>query len=103
MYTKLKINDDLKKYLATEDAICGGYHWTFIFDNGYGASIIKHRGSYGHEQDLFELAVIKLCEDGKTADLCYDTGITNNVLGFLTNEEVMKVLYRIKDLKKEEE
>lgn len=50
---------------------------------------------------LFELAVIEFDEDGDM-DLCYDTEITDNVSGYLSNEEVMELLYKIKDLKKEE-
>jgi len=27
-------------------------------DNGYGVSVIKYEGSYGYEQDLWEIATI---------------------------------------------
>ena len=46
------------------------------FDNGYGASVIKSPYSYGGNQDLYELAVIK--DDA----ICYDTPITDDVLGY---------------------
>ena len=97
MHKKLKINKDLKSYL--EDTC--GYQWIFKFDNGYGASVINNFMSYIDEKGLFELAVIEFDEDGDI-DLCYDTEITDNVIDYLSNEEVMELLYKIKDLKKEE-
>ena len=59
-----------------------------MFPNGYGASIIKGDGSYGTE-----LAVI-------TAEgLCYDTEITDDVIGNIENlEELNGYLERIKAL-----
>ena len=57
--------------------------------NGYGASVIRHRGSYGFERGLYELAVIK---DG---DICYDTPITDDVLGYLTEDDVVDTVKRI--------
>ena len=59
-----------------------------MFPNGYGASISKGDGSYGTE-----LAVI-------TAEgLCYDTEITDDVIGNIENlEELNGYLERIKAL-----
>lgn len=70
--------------------------WLFRFENDYGASVIKHFGSYGYEKDLFELAVIFF--DGENWKLTYNTPITDDVLGYLTNEEVLDILKRIKEL-----
>lgn len=97
MHKKLKFNKDLKSYL--EDTY--GYQWIFKFDNGYGASVINNFMCHVDEKGLFELAVIEFDEDGDI-DLCYDTEITDNVIDYLSNEEVMELLYKIKDLKKEE-
>lgn len=71
--------------------------WIFRFENGYGASIIKHYGSYGWEEDLFELAVL-IFEDNEF-DLCYSTPITDDVIGHLTNNDVIRYLNKIKRLK----
>lgn len=117
MKTKLIIDEDLKLYLAEEIDRTNtptnkewaeklghdpfNMQWRFKFDNGYGASIIKHFGSFGFEKDKFELAV--LLWDDNNRCLCYDTEITDNVMGHLTNQEVMDTLHRIKDLKKETE
>lgn len=72
----------------------------FKFDNGYGASVVKHYGSYGFEQDLFELAVLRYNENGEV-NLCYDTPITDDVIGYLSNDEVLELLNKIKELKGE--
>lgn len=64
----------------------------YLFANGYGASVIKNSYSYGHEYGLYELAVMK---DGR---LCYDTPITDNVIGYLTADKVAEHLSRIEKL-----
>jgi len=68
-----------------------------FFSNGYGASIIKGQGSYGGSEDLYELGVIKMNED-YSWDLCYTTEITNDVIGFLTPENITSLLERIEAL-----
>ena len=72
--------------------------WIFKFENGYGASVIKHYGSYGWEEDLFELAVIKVTDN--EWELCYSTPITDDVIGHLTNNDVIRYLNKIKRLEK---
>jgi hypothetical protein len=64
-------------------------HWVGVqakhfFDNGYGVSIIQSPNSYGGDEGLYELAVLKGNED--KFKLCYDTYITDDVLGHLTEE-----------------
>lgn len=71
-----------------------GYHKQYNFDNGYGASVIWNLASYGHEEMLFEVAVIDL----ETDDLCYDTPVTDDVVGFLDFYEVVDILDKIKNL-----
>ena len=68
-----------------------------FFDNGYGASVIKGTGSYGVGDDLYELAVIKKTE-GEDWDICYTTGITDDVLGHLSEEEITNLLQEIEAL-----
>jgi hypothetical protein len=62
------------------------------FPNGYGASVVRHRFSYGGNSGLYELAILK---DG---DLCYETPITNDVCGHLTKEDVTDLLEQIQNL-----
>lgn len=78
-----------------------GVQYLFKFENNYGASIIKHHGSYGHNEDLWELAVIKF--EGNHWYLTYNTPITDDVEGWLTDEGVRKHLQAIKELTGEEE
>ena len=65
-----------------------------MFDNGYGASVIIGPYTYGGEDGLYELAVI-LGSDGK---LTYDTPVTDDVEGYLTEDDVTKLLEQIQNL-----
>ena len=67
------------------------------FDNGYGASIVCHDMSYGGpfvegENNLYELAVLH------NDELCYDTPITDDVLGWQTIEGINEILKEIEKL-----
>jgi len=62
------------------------------FDNGYEVSVVKSPHSYGGDKGLYELAIFK---DG---DICYDTPITNDVLGYLSDKDVTEVLIKIQQL-----
>ena len=101
MYTKLKY-DKFEKYLYEEKkekfSHQESYQYILKFDNGYGASVIKNPGSYGNKQDLFELALITF--DEFTWYLCYLPQITGyaDVIGCLTNDDVLDLLERIKNL-----
>lgn len=63
------------------------------YSNGYGASIVQGPHTYGGKDDLYELAVL-----GKDGEITYDTSITNDVLGYLSEAEVEKTLLNIKNL-----
>ena len=77
----------------------GGVQYLFKFENGYGASVIKDEVSYGHNHDLWELAVIKFDNEcDSDFNLCYETPITDYVEGCLTDKEVRSLLRRIKEL-----
>ena len=94
-YAKLNY-EGYEEYLVSEGGnFFGGYAYEFKFENNYGASIIKHCFSYGNEDDLFELAVLY---DSK---ITYSTEITGDVLGYLTNEDVLFYLSEIKNIDKE--
>ena len=73
--------------------IHGGVQKIYRFKNGRGASVIKHLGSYGYADDLWELAVL----DGGD-DIDYDTPITSDVVGCQTNEEIQALLLEISKL-----
>ena len=63
------------------------------FENGYGASIVKGEYTYGGKDGLYELAVLN-----SNGDLIYDTPITNDVEGYLSEEQVTDLLIKIQQL-----
>ena len=77
----------------------GGTQHLYRFANGYGASVIRHQFSYGGDHGLFELAVTKFPRaDSEQWTICYDTPITNDVVGHLTDDAVHSLLCRIQEL-----
>lgn len=66
--------------------------YLFHFDNGYGASIVRSKYSYGGRQGLWELAVLK------DKQICYSTHITDDVVGYISDEQVVRYLVEISSL-----
>ena len=64
----------------------------YRFANGYGASVVRNKMSYGGKDGLYEIAVLK------GDDICYSTPITSDVIGWLDIFGVKKVLTDIKNL-----
>lgn len=64
------------------------------FDNGWYASVVIGPYSYGGDSGLYELAVLD--EDG---DISFDTELGDGVFGFLSEEDVTKLLAKIQLLK----
>jgi hypothetical protein len=63
------------------------------FPNGYGASIVQGPHTYGGDKGLYEIAIF-----GKDGNITYSTPITDDVLGYLTEQDVEKTLTDIKNL-----
>lgn len=83
-----------------EKKLNGGVQKLFKFENGYGASVVSNEFSYGGDKGLWELAVVLVYEnEGRLSwKLTYDTPITEDVLGWLTWEEVEETLKQIEEL-----
>lgn len=100
MYTKLKY-DGFEDYLfeATKEKVLHQYSYQYIFkfDNNYGASVVKNPISHGNKLDLFELEVIKFIDEYNWK-ICYPKYITDYVIGYLTNDDVLNLLEAIKNL-----
>jgi hypothetical protein len=64
------------------------------FDNGYGVSVVSHSYSYGGRDGLYEIAVLDSDDN-----LTYDTPVTNDVIGYLTEEDVTDVMKQVQELK----
>lgn len=63
------------------------------FDNGYGASVVKGPYTYGGKDGLYEMAILD-----SNGNLTYDTPITNDVIGYLSEDEVSDYLKQIQEL-----
>lgn len=85
-----------KPYPGSEGKYDLGVTSRIFFENGYGASVVKGPYTYGGPQGLYELAVIKGNEED--SDLCFDSPITSDVIGYLTEEEVTDYLIKIQQL-----
>ena len=83
-------------YIPVETRPClDGVQRRFKFENGYGASVVRHSHSYGGPSGFWELAVLK------GGSICYDTEVTGDVEGWLDEETVQKLLRQIAALPKE--
>ncbi len=74
-----------------------GFQARMEFENGYGISVVRFGGfsgfaSYTDNDQEWEVAVMK---DGR---VCYDTPVTDDVIGHLTDEKVTKVMKQIQEL-----
>jgi len=80
---------DSNIYLVKKSKLEEGIQYEYSFPNGYGASVIKTTFSYGGDAGLWELAVLY------QGELCYTSGITDDVIGHLTSKDVKSLLERI--------
>jgi hypothetical protein len=71
----------------------GGVQAKIQFPNGFGASVVKTPFSYGGKNGQYELAVF-----GQDGNITYDTPITNDVLGYLSETAVSTTLAKIQSL-----
>jgi hypothetical protein len=79
----------------------GGVQKVYRFPNGLGASVICSPFSYGGDEGLWEIGVIKFRGDTEHWGLTYDTPITDDVIGRLSWNEVEETLKQIKELPNE--
>ena len=62
------------------------------FENGYGISVLFGSPAYSNGIDTYEVAVLK---DGS---LCFNTEITDDVIGEIEKEEVTNIMIKIQQL-----
>ena len=91
--TVMKKFQDLEFELINDAPFMVGKKSRMHFDNGYGVSVVSHSYSYGGRDGLFEIAVLD-----KDGELTYDTPVTNDVIGYLTEEEVSGVMKEVQSL-----
>lgn len=74
-----------KKYAESKQA-------KMDFENGYGISVLFGSMFNSNGIDTYEVGILK---DGT---LCYDTPITNTVIGYITADEVTDIMRKIQEL-----
>lgn len=92
-----------KPWFVDIDFQIDGVQLIYKFENGYGASVVKHSYSYGWDRGLWELAVIQFYGNEERWDLTHNTPITDDVIRDLTKLEIDEILNDIKNLDTEEE
>ena len=72
----------------------------YRFPNGAGASVVRGEFTYGGDEGLWELAVIRFEGEGDNYKLIYPQGICSegDVIGWLTDAEVEKWLLEVANL-----
>jgi len=88
----MKTFKDLQ-FESMSDTFYNGVKTRIYFENGFGASIVKHDYSYGGKEGLYELAV--LFDD----EIHYDNPVAmGDVRGYLNEDEVSELLIQIQKL-----
>ena len=90
----MKKFEDLEFEQVNDSPYMVGKKSRMHFDNGYGVSVVSHSYSYGGRDGLYEVAVLD-----SNNQLTYDTSVTNDVLGYLTEEDVTDVMKQVQELK----
>ena len=87
----MKTFNDLKFTAHPLDST--GIMGLIMFDNGWGASVVRHQYSYGGDRGLYELAVLD-----SNGELHYDNDVASgDVQGYLDEEEVTYLLKAIQE------
>lgn len=78
-----------------------GLSGKIFFDNGYGVSVVRFKindrySSYTNNEDEWELAI--LFGNEKEWELTYNTPITNDVIGWLTEDKVTDIMKKVQEL-----
>lgn len=93
-YNLPKIEIECEEFTTHQDGHFKYPRHEYHFANGYGASVIHNKYSYG-----LELAVVKHNKKTGLWDLDYESGITDDVIGYINGkEELEEILIRISNL-----
>lgn len=71
----------------------GGVQKYYKFSNGLRLSVVKHLLSYGHDKDLWEVAVLDSKSNWKTKEVFPDA--TDDVIGWLEPDEVVDIISKV--------
>ena len=85
----------MESYIIDERSINGGVQKIYKFDNGYGASVVRHLFSCGGAQGLWEMALLSF--DDLSWHTAYREDFANgDVAGYLSDKDVLELLEWIK-------
>ena len=90
----MKIFEDLEFEQLNDAPYMVGKKSRMHFDNGFGVSVVSHTHSYGGRDGLYEVAVLD-----KDGVLTYETPVTSDVIGYLSEEDVTDVMKQVQELK----
>jgi hypothetical protein len=90
----MKKFEDLEFEQVNDSPYMVGKKSRMHFNNGYGVSVVSHSYSYGGRDGLYEVAVLD-----SDNNLTYETPVTNDVIGYLTEEDVSNVMKQVQELK----
>jgi len=91
----MKTFGDLEFEMINDTPFMVGKKSRMSFDNGYGVSVVSHTYSYGGKKGLYEVAVLD-----SEGDLTYETPVTNDVIGHLSEKGVSDVMKQVQGLTK---
>jgi hypothetical protein len=91
--TIMKTFGDLEFEMINDAPFMVGKKSRMSFDNGYGVSVVSHTYSYGGKKGLYEVAVLD-----SEGDLTYETPVTNDVIGYLSEKGVSDVMKKVQGL-----
>lgn len=75
------------KYSASKRA-------SYNFDNGFGVSVLFGTLYYSNGIDSYEVAVMR------NGGVCYDSGITDDVISRISRYEVSEIMHKVQSLPK---
>ena len=89
----MKKFEDLEFDKISDEPYMSGVRSRMMFENGYGVSVVSHTYSYGGKDGLYEIAVLD-----SNDEITYDTPVTNDVIGYLNEEEVTEIMKHVQEL-----
>lgn len=95
----MKTFKDLEK---RDHPIGNGVQGLAFFPNGYGVSVVRFRiggsgyGSYTDNENEWEVAILK--GDAQEWSLTYETPISDDVMGRLSEDDVTDLMKRVQEL-----
>ena len=85
---------DAKSSQVTKEVFGNSKNAVMEFENGYGVSVILGEQFYSNGIDNYEVAVLK------NGIICHKTYITDNVVGYQTENEVTEIMRKVQELNK---